>query len=161
MTSCKNITCCFSGHREIAIKNEKEITNTLEKTIIEYIKSGYSIFETGGAKGFDTLAAKTVLKLKAKYPYIKLKLVLPCKSQTRKWNFADVKEYEFIKYQADSVIYTSESYTRGCIFKRNRQLVDDSSACICYLNKKTGGTYYTVKYAISNHLKIVNVFRRV
>ena len=41
--------------------------------------------------------------------------------------------------------------------KRNRHLVDNSSLCICYLTKQSGGTAYTVSYAESHDLKIVNV----
>ena len=39
--------------------------------------SGYLYFGAGGALGFDTLAAQTVLDLKKDYPQIKLILVLP------------------------------------------------------------------------------------
>ncbi len=44
-----------------------------------------------------------------------------------------------------------------CIVKRNRHLVDYSSACICYLNKSTGGTAYTVEYAKKRGLQIINL----
>lgn len=107
--------------------------------------------------GFDTLAAQTVLKLKETYPQIKLILVLPCLTQTRGWKETDVKEYERIKSLADKVVYTSQEYTRGCMFKRNRHLVDFSSLCIAYLTKDEGGTAYTVKYAKQNGLNIINL----
>ena len=107
--------------------------------------------------GFDTIAAQTVLNLKENYPQIKLILVLPCLTQTRGWKEADVKEYERIKGLADKVVYTSQEYTRGCMFKRNRHLVDFSSLCIAYLTKDEGGTAYTVKYAKQNGLNIINL----
>lgn len=43
------------------------------------------------------------------------------------------------------------------MFKRNRHLVDCSSVCVCYLTKPSGGTAYTVKYAASGGLTIVNI----
>ena len=52
---------------------------------------------------------------------------------------------------ADKVVYTSQDYYSGCMHKRNRHLVDNSSRCICFLNEKTGGTFYTVNYA-SEHI---------
>ena len=58
---------------------------------------------------------------------------------------------------ADEVIYTSEEYGYGCMHKRNRRLVDDSSVCICYLTQMNGGTYYTVNYAKASGLKIINL----
>ena len=64
---------------------------------------------------------------------MKLILVLPCLTQTRGWPAADVAEYEQIKGLADKVVYTSQAYTAGCMHKRNRHLVDNSSVCVCYL----------------------------
>ena len=41
--------------------------------------------------------------------------------------------------------------------KRNRHLVDNSSVCVCYLNKENGGTAYTVRYAGKKGLEIINL----
>lgn len=155
--TAKEQTCCFTGHRDIPLHQLPIIKSKLKKTIIEYIEKGYCYFGAGGALGFDTIAAQTVLKLKETYPQIKLILVLPCLTQTRGWKEADVKKYERIKGLADKVVYTSQEYTRGCMFKRNRHLVDFSSLCIAYLNKDEGGTAYTVKYAKQSGLNIINL----
>lgn len=129
----------------------------MEREIERSIQAGYVYFGAGGALGFDTLAAQTVLKLKERYPDIKLILVLPCKSQTSGWKQTDIDEYERIKAAADKVVYTSEVYYRGCMHKRNRHLMDNSSLCICYLMEDRGGTYYTVNYARENGLQIINL----
>ncbi len=105
----------------------------------------------------DTLAAQTVLELKKDYPHIKLILVLPCRNQTRGWDEKDIAVYEAIKDKADKVVYTSEQYFNGCMQKRNRYLVDNSSLCICYLTKKNGGTAFTVGYALKNGLHIISI----
>ena len=125
--------------------------------MIEAIEQGYRYFGCGGALGFDTLAAQTVLRLQKIYPEIRLILVLPCRDQTRGWKQADVAEYDRIMKVADKVTYTSEQYYSGCMHKRNRHLVDNSSLCICYLTEQSGGTAYTVNYARSQGLKIINV----
>ena len=39
--------------------------------------------------------------------------------------------------------------------KRNRHLVNSSSICLCYLNKQSGGTFYTVNYAYRKGLKVI------
>ena len=65
--------------------------------------------------------------------------------------------YSIRMKQANKVVYTSQEYTRDCMFKRNRHLVDYSSVCICYLNKSTGGTAYTVEYAKKRGLQIINL----
>ncbi len=142
----KNRTACFTGHRKMPPEQMDRIARQLKVAIEDLIDSGYRCFCTGGALGFDTLAAGTVLNLKTTRPEIKLTLVLPCVSQADSWNCEDKKLYEHIKAHADKVVYTSDDYTRGCMHKRNRHLVDNSSACICYLTESTGGTAYTVKY---------------
>jgi len=156
----RNRTCCFTGHRELPTGESRwELTAKLEKAVVAQIERGIQFFGDGGARGFDTLAAQTVLRLRKKYPNIKLILVLPCLSQTRGWSTEDVEEYESIKAQADKVVYTSREYTKGCMFKRNRHLVDNSSVCICYMNRDSGGTAYTVHYAMKQGLEIINIAR--
>lgn len=91
------------------------------------------------------------------YPDIRLILVLPCFSQTRGWSQEDIEIYDDIKQKADKVVYTSQEYTRGCMHKRNRHLVDNSSACISYLTENKGGTFYTVNYAKSKGVEVINI----
>lgn len=121
------------------------------------IECGYVFFGTGGALGFDTLAAQTVLELKNKYAHIRLILVLPCLTQTKNWREPDIVEYERIKKKADKVVYISQDYTQDCMYRRNRHLIDNSSLCICYLKRQTGGTAYTVRYGKEQGLKIYNL----
>ena len=101
---------CFSGHRHIPINEIDEISLSLEKVVKELIYEGYQQFATGGALGFDTLVAKTVLRLMKGFSSIQLHLVLPCPEQTRGWGNAEIEEYEMLKRLANSVTYTSEKY---------------------------------------------------
>lgn len=48
---------------------------------------------------------------------------------------------------SDRVVYTSHEYSRGCMNKQNRYLVDNSSVCVCYQTKENGGNAYSVNYA--------------
>ena len=157
MNNLRVNTCCFTGHRIIPSGEKETIRNLLETAIEKVIQDGYRFFGTGGALGFDTLAAQTVLKLKRQYPHIRLILVLPCITQTDGWKQDDIDEYERIKALADKVVYTSREYHTGCMHKRNRHLVDNSSLCICYLTRLSGGTAYTVRYAESKNLKTINL----
>lgn len=54
--------CGFAGHRII----KGEIKTRLEKEISSLCEKGYNTFLSGGALGFDTIAAQTVLKIKEK-----------------------------------------------------------------------------------------------
>lgn len=151
-------TVCFTGHRKIPPEKLKDVSQRLRVTLIQLIEKGYLYFGVGGALGFDILAEQTVLDLKRQYPQIKLILVLPCLSQTKGWSNENVRIYERIKKQADKVVYTSREYTRDCMYRRNRHLVDNSSVCVCYLKESTGGTAYTVKYACDKGIVIKNLF---
>ncbi len=157
----KNQTVCFTGHRMIPPEQRAALSRRLRAVLIQLIKEGYRYFGAGGALGFDTLAAQTVLELKALYPDIKLILVLPCKSQADGWQERDRRIYEQIKRCADKVRYTAEQYYAGCMHLRNRHLVDHSSVCVCYLTASKGGTFYTVSYAKSNRLRVINVAQQL
>lgn len=148
--------CCFTGHRKF--NTPIEILNAnLENIISELYNDGISYFCTGGALGFDTVAAKKILSMKENFNDIKLVLVLPCKDQTKVWYNADIAEYENIKSKADKIIYITDSYTPTCMFERNRYLVDVSSVCVALYERNSGGTAYTVNYANLKGLKIYNV----
>lgn len=154
-------TCCFTGHRRISNEQLEHVQKELEETIRALIQKGVIYFGAGGALGFDTLAARTVLKVKEDHPEIKLILVLPCISQADRWDAVDRHAYEEIKQQADKVVYTAQEYTRGCMHKRNRHLVDHSGVCICYLTKTTGGAAYTVEYAQKVGVDIINLANKI
>lgn len=152
----RNYTACFSGHRELPV-TVRNIEESLSLEINKLIKRGYYRFIAGGALGFDTLAAQTVLHLKKEYPHLQLILALPCETQSKSWSVQDQVIYDTIKHKADQVIYISKEYSRGCMHKRNRYMIDNSSVCICYLNKATGGTAYTADYAKKHGVTVINI----
>ncbi len=151
----KELTVCFTGHRHLPDGLQPVIMRRLKTVIQALYHKGYRFFGTGGAVGFDTLAAKAVLSLKEKLPEIKLILVLPCKDQTARWNEMDKTVYADIFSKADKVVFLSETYQRGCMQKRNRHLVDHSSVCVSYLNHFSGGSAYTVNYAKKQNVEII------
>lgn len=151
----RNKTCCFTGHRSLPAAEREEIALRTRYAVEDLFSEGYYRFCAGGALGFDTLAAETVLLLREKYRQIELHLILPCKNQTRGWPPPDRARYQQILSLADSVTFVSETYTQDCMHRRNRQLVDRSSACIYYLTRPTGGTAYTVRYAQSQGLRLI------
>lgn len=153
----RNETCCFTGHRQLPSKERAEIVTVLECVITALYQKGIRYYGAGGALGFDAIAAQTVIRLRESYPGMKLILVLPCLTQTRGWKPEDVAEYESIKAQADHIVYTAQQYTRGCMHKRNRYLVDNSGVCVCYLTRDSGGTAYTAQYAQKQGLEIINI----
>ncbi len=153
-----NKICSFTGHRIIPTATREAIKDRLHRTLVDLIEEkGVTLFIAGGALGFDTLAALEVLALREKYPEIRLRLAIPCDEQTKGWKDKDVLLYEEIMSRADEVVYTSHAYTSGCMHTRNRYMVDSSDFCVAYMTKASGGTAYTVKYALKNEKEVINI----
>lgn len=148
-------TCCFTGHREIFNGDEARLEKWLEETISElYLYNGVRYFGSGGAIGFDILAAEVVLRLMRKYSEIKLILVLPCPLHDKFWNKEWKQRFARIAKQASKIVYTSDHYHNHCMYVRNQHLVDHSDWCIAYFRKNYGGTAYTVSYAKEKQCKV-------
>lgn len=153
----KELGCCFTGHRDIDTDNINKIENKLNILIQKLVDKGIHTYYTGGAYGFDEIAALAVLNAKKANPQIKLILVIPCKDQTKYWQKSSIEKYNWIKNNASNVIVLSQNYYRGCMQLRNRYLVNHSDICVCYLKKDNGGTAYTVNYAKKKGIKIINL----
>ncbi len=150
-------TVCFTGHRRIENERISEISAMLERTLRILISHGITRFLAGGALGFDTIAALTVLDLKKEFPNIRLELILPCRSQTKFWSDDDRALYQRILKSADSSVFLHDSYTADCMHDRNRRLVDDCDICVAFLEYSGGGTAYTVSYALKCDKPIINI----
>lgn len=160
MTSIiKDKAVCFTGHRIIAGEELHALHARLYQAVLSLVGEGYDTFISGGAMGFDMEAAECVLSIKERCPDIHLHLFLPCRDQTSRWeNTALLARYKTILGMADSVRYVSDFYTDGCMFERNRQMVDVSSVCVSYMrHSRSGGTGYTVRYAAKKGLRIINI----
>ena len=150
--------CCFTGHRQIPSAEYDALKDRLFRTLEEQIQKGATHFRAGGAVGFDTLAALTVLLLKKRYPQIRLELILPCPTQTKGWRESDVQLYEQILAQADSYRYVSSFYFTGVLQMRNRALVEGADICVAYLQSSHGGgTAFTASLALKKGLELINV----
>lgn len=151
------MVCCFTGHRNLPTQEVGQIRLSLLETIESLVQKGVTEFRAGGALGFDTLAALSVLEVKERYPHISLVLILPCKDQDKGWSAANKRRYDEILERADEVKVLSEHYYRGCMYVRNRALVEDSDYCVAFLREKSGGTQMTVTYAQQKRLEIINL----
>ena len=153
----KNISCFFTGHRIIPYDEVDNVYNSLYEEIEFLIKKkGVKYFYCGGALGFDTMCAQAILELKECYD-IQLILVLPCRDQAAKWHKNDVALYKEILECCDRFYYVEEYYTKDCMLKRNREMVDNCRYGISYLTKNFGGTAYTVKYAKEQGCELINL----
>lgn len=149
--------CCFTGHRRIASEHVDTMPTVLDGVIEKLIASGVCIFRTGGAIGFDTAVALKILEKKQKYPFLRLHLFLPCKDQAQNWNDFNKEAYSYVLSAADEIVYTSDTYTKGCMHLRDRRLVEGADFCVAYCTRDSGGSAYTLEYAQKNNVRTLNI----
>jgi len=161
----RDITCCFTGHRVVPYKKRALIRDRTELEVAWLITHGVTHFVTGGALGYDTIAALSVLRAKKKHHEVKLHLFFPSPTQSARWSDTDRLIYNRIRELADSVLITGTNNTASSMFHRNEAMVNASSYCIAYYDPETqtdplhphGGTYTTLEFAKKHGLSITNV----
>jgi uncharacterized phage-like protein YoqJ len=152
------MVCCFTGHRVIEESHIYRLPELLSHTLERLISRGVTTFRAGGALGFDTIAALKVLEKKKSNPDVRLELMLPCRNQAEGWTERERFVYSYILERADKVTYAEERYVSGCMYKRNRMLVDGADYCVAFLSKNEGGTAYTARYALSKDVELINLY---
>ena len=152
---------CFTGHRHIVRAELPALLKELRRVLETAIPQGFVDFYAGGALGWDTYCAQTVLDLREEYPCIALHLVLPCsrEEQTARWSERQRAAYDCICREADSCEFIAESYTRDCMRLRNQRLVTLADCCICYCREPEGrtGTAQTVRMARHKGIPVINL----
>ena len=154
-------TVCFTGHRSMARGDALRLPLYLEEVILELMERGATVFRTGGAMGFDTMAALKVLDLQARYPEVELELILPCRNQTEQWDEAGIRTYQYILDHATRHRFLFDTYVEGCMLERDRQLVQGSDVCVAFCTRSRGGTAYTCGYALKQGVELVNLWDRM
>lgn len=148
-------TCAFTGHRNLG---EDFSLSKLKKEIKSLILRGVDTFYNGMAMGFDLTAAEEVLKLKKKYPQIKLVACIPCYGQEKNFSEKDKTRYVRILKKADEKIVLSDTYFKGCMQNRDRYMADRADILLTYCKKEVGGTAFTVKYYKKNYTENEVIF---
>ena len=153
----KNKTCCFTGHRKLPAKKMQSIIFKLNSEVERLIQEGVTTFISGGALGFDQVAASLIAAKKEMGFALRLVMALPCREQDKSWTAKEKEVYHWLLSMADDVVYVSETYTDDCMKKRNEYMVEQSEYCICALIRDRSGTGQTVRYAKHKQRQIVNV----
>ena len=145
--------CAFAGHRIL----EKNFDyNLLDKVIYNLIKGGTKNFFCGMAMGFDLAAAESVLQYKKDFE-INLIACIPCLDQEKSYSQKNKERYLNILENCSQKIILSEEYYDGCMFARDRYMVDNCDVLITYQRRKSGGTSYTVNYAKAKGINIIEL----
>ena len=151
-------TCCFTGHRKIKDKDfDMVMARTMGKVRELIVKYGYRYFRVGGSIGYDMFAAEILFLMRdLEFPHIQVILDYPFDGFTDGWDEEQKNEYAKLLPQYDKIVCVSPSVGREAYLARDRHLIDNSSFCISYCTRRTGGTAYTIRYAETNHIPVYN-----
>ena len=158
-------SCCFTGHRpqklpwgfDEADPRCAALMEKLYKAIRFVVHKGKTRFYTGMAMGTDIWCAQIVLQLKKELPDkgIELIAVIPHKGQGARYPDEWKARYYGVLNAADERMVLQDHYTQGCMQRRNRFMVDNSSMLIAVYSGDAGGTKDTFDYAVSKGLSII------
>lgn len=148
-------TVAFFGHRYIdnIYRVEKILENQIRKLLDE---NEYVDFLVGRNGDFDQCASSSVFRVRRDYRDYNSSLVLVLPYPTAE--YINSEEY-FEKYYSEIEISyaAAKAHPKAAIQIRNREMVDRASMIICYIEKKKGGAWQTVEYAIKQGKKIINI----
>lgn len=150
--------CAFTGHRQIKESHRATIANVIKRAIEYAYREGCRIFYTGGAIGFDTLAAREVVRFRMSHRDISLVMLLPCIDQGKKWTGAERDSYEYLLRESDEIKYVSEEYTDTCMKERNLALASSADVLIAYVCRNYSGSAQTVRMASKMGKQIYNLY---
>lgn len=161
----KFAACCFTGHRpekmgySLQEPNPRKyaLESRLAATVSGMAQKGVTTFYCGCARGFDLLAALSVLEYKKENSQIKLVCVIPFEDMGQSWTGHWKNTLEKVLSQSDETVVVSKIYTPWSYDERNRYMVDRSDAVITCWDGEKGGTENTLKYAKKKGIPILNI----
>lgn len=156
-------TCCFTGHRPDKLpwgldENSAECRKLRIEIAIQLEalhSAGIAHFISGMALGCDLLFAEAVLAMREEYDDVTLEAAVPCDSQANSWPEEQKERYNAILSSCDTVTFVQHQYTPGCMLRRNRYMVDNSSVLLACFNGSSGGTMNTLLYARRQGVKTI------
>ena len=161
----RETSCCFTGHRPgklpwgyceedprcLALK--RRIADAAEAACAE----GFRHFLCGMALGCDLYFCEIVLALRERYPDITVEAAIPCPTQADAWSPAQRARYRRLVDACDFETVVSAGYTPYCMQRRDRYMVDNADLLIAAFDGTPGGTQYTMQYAMSRGVSIVDL----
>lgn len=111
---------------------------------------------TGMAIGFDTWIAEVALELD-----IPIHAYIPFTGQESQWPTSSKEKYRDIISKSAKVVTLNKEYHPRAFTERDKAMVDNADMVMALLNPmaEEGGTFYTVKYAMSKKLKVENYWK--
>lgn len=152
------MTCAFTGHRIIKQEHRTPLPNLLARAIGFAYEKGCRRFVTGGALGFDTEAAREVIRFRLSHPDVALVLFLPCLDQDAAWSSRQRSGYDYIVSSADEIRYISETYDKNCMKRRNQAMAEECDVLIAYVGHARSGSSQTLRIATELGKECYNLY---
>lgn len=162
----EQIVCACSGHRPEKLPwgyDESDprcmaLKQQMEEVLRQLLQGGCRHFLCGMARGVDLYFAELLLALKEEYPLM-LEAVVPCPSQAHGWRTEQKQRYQAVLDGCDKVTVLEETYTAGCMLRRNRYMVDHANMLLTVYDGSSGGTAATVAYAKEKGIGLIPLWR--
>ena len=151
-------TCAFTGHRQLNYAHLNRLPELLYSAISHAYDLGCRTFIAGGAIGFDTEAARQVIRFRLSHPDVSLMIYIPFIDQAQSWNESQRRAYNHILFSANEVKYISEAYDSDCMRRRNQAMADDCDLLIAYLSNSRSGAGQTVRMAERQGKEVRNLY---
>ena len=159
-------TCCFIGHRNVAITNglQRTLKELIEKLIVQ---ENVETFLFGSKSNFDDLCLLLVSTMKEFYPHIKriyVRSVYPELSES-------YLQYLLTLYDETYMPKQAENAGRASYVRRNQEMIDRSDFIVFYYDERyapkpvrQSGTKRAYEYAVRKNKeakkKIINVYKQ-
>ena len=147
-------SCAFFGHRNMVVEQYREKLLSIITDLIE--NRGVTQFYSGFRGAFDVYCSSLIHELKARYPQIRITMVLSYIPQTP----PDKPEYAFKLHDYfDDSIYLLEKRVpkKYAIIETNKCLVDMVDYIVAGVALHGGGAYTAVEYAHKRKKPILSV----
>ena len=161
----RQLACSFTGHRPAKLpwghREDDSRCIDLKRRLADAVEAayeeGYRHFMCGMAMGCDMYFCECALALRSRKPDVTVEAVLPCPTQTAGWPEAMVLRHRKLVVACDYETMVSSEYRPGRMQRRNRYLVDHSALLIAVYDGTSGGTRYTIQYALHSGISVVDL----
>lgn len=157
--------CAFTGHRPNKLPWGYDETDdrclALKKRMVDAIEvayeQGYRHFICGMALGCDLYFCEAALALRERHEDVTIEAAIPCPGQASRWPQKERERYDAMVTACDYETVIAQHYHPGCMQRRDRYMVDHASMLIGAFDGSSGGTRYTMIYAIGQKLNVVDI----
>ena len=157
--------CCFTGHREKKLPWGSDESDprcsALKQMLYDAAECVYAEgvrhYICGMASGCDLYFLEAVLRLREQHPEISVEAAVPYEGQADRWRSALRGRYLELLRRCDYQTLVQQEYTRDCMMRRNRYMVDHADVLIAAYSGEPGGTMNTMLYAMRRGLDIIEI----